>query len=90
MTEQLGGGGLISCRKLLSELSNLLDDDVDPQLRAQLEVHMKACPDCWCTYDTTRQVLLFFRGNEPYPMPEDVKERLTSALRQKIAARVRA
>jgi hypothetical protein len=71
-------------------LSNLLDDDVDPGLRAELKVHLKACPDCWCTFDTTRQTLLFFRGNEPYPMPADVQERLSAVIRAKIAGRVRA
>ena len=79
---------MISCRKLLSELSNLLDDDVDPGLRAQLEYHLRACPDCWCLYDTTRHVLQVFRGNEPYPMPEEVKGRLAAAIRNKMAARV--
>ncbi len=74
----------------MSELSNLLDDEVDPQLREELEVHMKACPDCWVTYDTTRQTILIFRGNEPYPLPDEVHDRLSTAVRRVLNARVRA
>ncbi len=86
----MGGTALlISCRRLLSELSNFLDGSVDPQLRSELEAHLRECPDCWCLYDTTRQTLLIFRGNEPYPMPEDVKNHLAEALRDKMAQRVR-
>lgn len=80
---------MIPCRKLLSELSNLLDGGVDPQLRSELETHLRDCPDCWILYDTTRQTLLIFRGNEPYPMPEDVKSRLAEAVRAKVTQRVR-
>lgn len=69
----------------MSELSNILEDEVDPTLRKELEAHLKACPDCWVTYDTTRQTLLIFRGSEPYPMPEEVKTRLAAAIRQKLA-----
>lgn len=75
---------MIPCKKLLSELSNILDEDVDPALRSELEIHLKKCPDCWATYDTTRQTLLIFRGNDPYPMPDDVKIRLSAAIRQKL------
>lgn len=78
---------MISCRKLLSELSNFLDDDVDPRLREELEKHLKACPECWVVCDTTRQTIMIFRGNEPYPLPEEVHTRLTLALRRKLAER---
>lgn len=74
----------------MSELSNLLDDEIDPKLREELEVHMKACPDCWVTYDTTRQTIQIFRGNAPYPLPEDVHDRLSAAVRLALSARVRA
>ncbi len=75
------------CKKLLVELSNYLDGDVDPQLKQELEVHLKACPDCWVLCDTTRRTIQIFRGNEPYPMPEQVKDRLAAALRRKAAER---
>ncbi len=34
------------CQKLLVELSNYLDDELDCALRQELEFHLKACPEC--------------------------------------------
>ncbi len=79
---------MTSCKKLLAELSNYLDEDLDPGLRQELEVHLKACPDCWVVCDTTRKTIQIFRGNEPYPMPDDVKERLAAALRAKAGSKL--
>jgi anti-sigma factor RsiW len=78
---------LTGCKKLLVQLSNYLDGDLDPALRRELELHLKACPDCWVICDTTRKTIEIFRGNEPYPMPEDVKTRLADALRRKLTGR---
>lgn len=80
---------MITCKKLLAELSNYLDDEMDAALRRELESHLKACPECWVTCDTTRMTIEIFRGNEPYPMPEDVKTRLAAVLHRKVAGRNR-
>ena len=76
---------MISCRKLLVELSNYLDGEIAPSLRRELAVHLKACPKCWVIFDTTRKTIEIFRGYEPYPMPEDVKLHLAEALSCKLA-----
>lgn len=81
------GPDVTGCRKLLVELSNYLDGELDPALRRELELHLKACPECWVLLDTTRKAIQIFRGSEPYPMPEDVKSRLAEALRRKRAQR---
>ena len=80
---------MITCKKLLAELSNYLDDEMDSALRLEFEFHLKACPECWVICDTTRMTIQIFRGNEPYPMPEDVKARLAAALHRKVAERSR-
>lgn len=74
----------IGCKKLLAELSDYLDGEMDFALRQELETHLKACPQCWVISDTTRKTIQIFRGSEPYPMPEDVKARLAAALRRKL------
>lgn len=74
---------MVTCKKLLAKLSDYLDGELDPALRQELETHARRCPDCWVMVDTTRRTIEIFRGNEPYPMPEDVKSRLFAALRRK-------
>ena len=73
----------MTCRKLLSEISNYLDEDVDPAVRQELEEHMAKCPDCWVVIDTTRKTIQIYRGCcEPYPIPQNLHDRLQKALRK--------
>ena len=78
---------MANCQKLLVELSNFLDEELDCVLRQELEFHLKACPECCVIVDTTRKTIGIFRDNQPYSMPEDAKARLLAALRRKLAKR---
>ena len=75
---------MISCRKLLSEISSYLDDDVEPAVRQELERHAAKCPDCWVVIDTTRKTIQIYRGCcEPYPLPETLQQKLQQALQKR-------
>ena len=73
---------MISCRKLLSELSNYLDNEIEPQVREELERHIAKCPNCWVIFDSTRKTIQFYQGCEPYPIPEHLRHKLQEALRK--------
>ena len=70
------------CKKLIQELSNFLDNEIDPALRREFEEHMCRCPDCRVILDTTRKTIQIFRGCEPYPLPEHLHTRLQEAVRR--------
>lgn len=70
------------CKKLITELSNFLDNEVDPALRRELEEHMSGCPDCRVILDTTRRTIQIYRGCEPYPLPQSLHDRLQEAVRK--------
>ena len=72
----------MSCRKLLSEISNYLDGEIDPAARQELEEHLAKCPNCWVVFDTTRKTVQIYQGCEPYPIPETLQTRLQEALRK--------
>ena len=72
----------MNCSKLIREISNYLDNDLDSALRQELEDHMGACPDCRIIIDTTRKTIEIYRGCEPYPIPQDLHDRLQQALRR--------
>jgi anti-sigma factor RsiW len=78
---------LLTCKDFLRELSDYLDESLDAQVRARLEEHIAACPNCWVIADTTRKTLKIYKGMEPYPVPDDVQSRLMAALERKMAAR---
>lgn len=76
---------MLTCRDFLRELSDYLDESTDAQIRARLEEHIAACPNCWVIADTTRKTVQIYKGMEPYPVPTDVQQRLMAALERKIA-----
>jgi anti-sigma factor (TIGR02949 family) len=78
---------LITCSQFLEELSDYLDDDVQGDLRRELEKHVSECPNCWVMVDTTKKTLKIYRGLEPEPLPERLRARLMGALEKKMAGR---
>jgi anti-sigma factor RsiW len=78
---------LLTCKEFLRELSDYLDESLDAEIRAKLEKHITECPNCWVIADTTRKTIQIYKGMEPYPIPDDVQDRLMKALEKKIAAR---
>lgn len=80
---------LLTCKQFLHELSDFLDESLDTEVRAKLEKHITECPNCWVIADTTRKTLQIYKGMEPYPIPDDVRDRLMRALEKRMAARQR-
>jgi predicted anti-sigma-YlaC factor YlaD len=72
------------CEKVLSELSEYLDQGIDPALRAEIEQHLMKCKDCRIVVDTTKKTIDIFCSSEPAPLPDDARHRLYDALQRKI------
>jgi anti-sigma factor RsiW len=77
----------VKCRTVILELSNYLDAELDAATRAEIERHLAACEDCRIVVDTTRKTIEIFCGAEPLPLSEDVRDRLHSALAQRLRRR---
>jgi anti-sigma factor (TIGR02949 family) len=78
---------LLTCKQFLQELTEYLDDTIDPAERAELTRHINECPNCWVVCDTTQKTLKVFKGMEAKAVPADIEQRLMSALEKRIAER---
>ena len=70
----------MNCKKVILELSTYLDGALDATVRIDLEQHLMRCTDCRLVVDTTRKTIQIFCNSEPVPLPEDVRNRLHTAL----------
>jgi hypothetical protein len=70
----------VNCKKVILELSSYLEEGLDASVRADLEQHLSRCGDCRLVVDTCRKTIQVFCNSEPVPLPEDVRERLHTAL----------
>jgi anti-sigma factor RsiW len=78
---------LLTCKQFLQELTDYLDEALDPTVRKELERHVSECPNCWVVCNTTKKTLQVFKGMEAKAVPSDIQGRLMAALEKRIAAR---
>jgi len=71
----------ISCLEVWREISNYVDGDVDPELRARMEAHFKACAHCKAVVDGTQNVVKLVADGVEYPVPEGFSKRLYSKIK---------
>ncbi|MCU0245701.1 MAG: zf-HC2 domain-containing protein [Bryobacter sp.] len=78
---------MLTCKDFLKELSEYLDQSVDPETRQHLDEHLNACPNCWVVLDTTKKTVQIYKGEEPKAIPSSVHDRLMAAVQKKMAER---
>jgi putative zinc finger protein len=77
---------MVSCKKVIAELSNFLSDAVDQKLRAEIEHHLRHCRHCSTLLDSTRKVLVISADDRTFEVPVGYGERLHRFLDSRMAA----
>lgn len=77
---------MVSCHVVLRELSNYIDRDVDPALRAEIEAHLAQCRRCSMVLDTTRKTLYIVADERVFEVPAGFSARLHRTLTKRIGA----
>ena len=72
----------ISCLEVIRELSNYIDKDVRPDLRAQIAAHLPACTHCTAVYDGLRNTITLVADGRTFESPEGFSQRLRVKLTQ--------
>jgi len=70
----------ISCVDVWRELSNYVDDDVDPVLRERIATHLKSCAHCSAVVDGTRNLVRLVGDGKAFDLPKGFSERLKEML----------
>jgi anti-sigma factor RsiW len=70
----------VTCSEFLAQLDDLIDDKVAAPLRSELEEHLRGCEHCVITLNTTRKTIEIYRTHELYELPNELRERLQSAI----------
>ena len=70
----------ISCLEVFREISNFIEGELDPQLRARLEAHFKDCAHCSAVIDGTRNVVRLVGDGKTFDLPAGFSDRLKERL----------
>lgn len=74
----------MKCKGVIRELSDYLNGALDATLAQELQKHLEHCVDCRLVVDTCRKTIEIYCNSEPMPLPPGVRERLQSALAEKL------
>jgi anti-sigma factor RsiW len=77
---------LSECKDCLHQISDYLDGQMDPELKRVLEEHLVFCHRCKVVLDSTRTTIELYCDGKLFQLPTGVRDRLHSALRQKLKA----
>ncbi len=72
---------MLSCREVMAELAEYLDDDVAAELRQELEAHLQQCRTCNVLYDSTRKTVRVLTESRCFELPVDLSARIMAKIR---------
>jgi hypothetical protein len=73
---------VVTCEEVWREVSNYLDDEVAPDLRAAMEEHFRGCHKCSAVLDGTRNVIGLYEEDRMFEPPQGFSQRLHQRLEQ--------
>jgi anti-sigma factor RsiW len=73
---------MVSCQTVLQELSNFIDQEIDPALRAEIEAHLKTCHRCSLLHDSLRKIVVIVADERAFEIPAGYSERLHAFIDQ--------
>ncbi len=73
----------MTCTEFLSLLGDFFDEQIDSDMLAEVKAHMHKCSHCDVVLDTTRKTIAIYRENEIYEFPEELRDRLHTAIMNK-------
>lgn len=72
----------VNCETVWKEISNYIDGEVDPGLRASIEAHIAGCPKCASVLAGTRNVVRLYSDERMLEAPAGFSRRLEKRLAQ--------
>lgn len=67
---------VVRCEEVWREISNYLDGEIDPTMRAAMEEHLRGCKHCTAVLDGTRNVVQIYGDERMFEVPAGYSHRL--------------
>jgi len=75
---------VVNCEQVWQQISNYLEDDVDPNLRVAMEAHFNECDRCRSVLEGTRNVIELYGDERMIDIPLGFGHRLQRRLEENI------
>ena len=72
---------MISCKDLLDELGDYLDEELAPGLRRELEKHLADCRPCKVVADSAQSTVKIVTGCRSFELPPKLSAKIMAKIR---------
>jgi hypothetical protein len=76
----------LKCEDVVREVSNFVDDELDPVLRGRMEAHFTACTRCKSVLAGVRNISSIARDTQSFPLPAGFSARLRRRIEDHLQA----
>jgi len=63
---------MITCEDFFTEFADYLENQVSPEVRQELELHLSQCRACHVLYDSTRKTVKIVSESDSFELPQKV------------------
>lgn len=80
----------IDCKHVWEHISAYIENDVDPELRAEIDRHLETCEICSAVLDSTRNVVILMADARVFELPAGYSERLHARIEREMEEKDRS
>jgi hypothetical protein len=75
----------LNCKHVWEHISEYIDNSVDAELLADIELHLEHCEICSAILDSTRNILILTADERTFELPVGYSDRLHERLTKELA-----
>jgi hypothetical protein len=75
---------MITCEEFFAEFADYLENQVSPEVRQELEVHLSQCRACHVLYDSSRKTIKIVSESNSFELPEKVFDPIIDRVMSKL------
>jgi hypothetical protein len=75
---------MITCDEFFAEFADYLENQVSPEVRQELELHLSQCRVCHVLYDSSRKTIKIVSESNSFELPREVFDPIIDRVMSKL------
>jgi predicted anti-sigma-YlaC factor YlaD len=75
---------MITCEEFFTEFADYLENQVSPEVRQELELHLSQCRACRVLYDSSRKTVKIVTESSSFELPQSVSDPIIERVMAKL------
>ncbi|HUA01266.1 MAG TPA: zf-HC2 domain-containing protein [Candidatus Aquilonibacter sp.] len=75
---------MITCEEFFAEFGDYLEDQVSPEVRKELELHLSQCRACHVLYDSSLKTIKIVTESSSFDLPDSVSNPIIDRVMAKL------